>query len=73
MWDEDDIEGRIIQGICAVFLALFALADGWVVFVHFGFFFGVAGITLFIGSVRLCWRCFWYAVTGKNNVNRDNY
>jgi hypothetical protein len=74
MWDEVDYLGRWIQGFCAIFLALFALADAYMLWhTSFVFFYFLAGIGALFGSVRLCWRCFWYAVTGKNNVNRDDF
>jgi hypothetical protein len=53
---------------------LFALADAYLLtHTAFVFFYFIAGITLFFGSVRLCWRCLWYALTGKGNVNRDGF
>ena len=73
MWDEQDYTARWVQAICAVFLALFAVADAWFVISNFGLIYGVSGFILFVGSVRLCWRCTRYAVTGKNNVNRDGF
>jgi hypothetical protein len=73
MWDEKDYLARWIQGICAVFLALFAAADAYFVVSNFGFFYGIAGVTLFVGAVKLAWRCARYAITGRNNVNRDSF
>jgi len=73
MWDETDYTARWVQGICAIFLAIFAVADAYFVLHFFLFWYVVAGFTLFVGSARLCWRCLRYAVTGKNNVNRDDY
>ena len=71
MWDEKDYAARWIQGICGVFLALFAAADAYFVISNLGLFYLVAGFALFVGSVRLSWRCLRYAVTGRGNVNRD--
>jgi hypothetical protein len=73
MWDEQDYTARWVQGTCAVFLALFAVADAYFVISNFGLFYAIAGFTLFVGSVRLSWRCARYAVTGRGNVNRDGY
>jgi hypothetical protein len=73
MWDEKDYLARWVQGISAVVLALFAVADAWFVISNFRLIYGIAGITLFFGSVRLSWRCARYAITGRNNVNRDSY
>jgi hypothetical protein len=73
MWDEDDSFGRWFQGICAIFLAAFAMALGYYIYTS-TFFFGKMGeIALLIASVGLCWRCARYAVTGNGNVNRDDY
>ena len=73
MWDERDYTARWIQGICAVFLAIFAVADAYFVISNFGLLYGIAGVTLFVASVRLAWRCARYAVTGRNNVNFDQF
>lgn len=73
MWDEKDYTSRWIQGICAIVLAIFAVGDAYFVLSNFGLFYLVAGVTLFIVSVRICWRCFIYAVTGRGNINRDDY
>lgn len=73
MWDERDYTARWIQAICAVFLALFAAADAWFVISNFGLLYGVSGTLLFFASVRVSWRCARYAVTGRNNINRDGF
>ncbi len=74
MWDEDDHFGRWAQGICAIFLALFAAVDAYMFFSGFFLiFYGIAAIILFFASLRYCWRCAKYALTGKGNVNRDEY
>jgi hypothetical protein len=73
MWDEKDYTARWVQGFCAIFLALFAAVDGYLVVTSFGLFYGIAGITLFFSSIYYCWRCLRYAVTGKGNVNRDGF
>jgi hypothetical protein len=73
MWDETDYEGRWIQAICAAFLALFTVLGGYYVLNHLGLFIIFGGVPVIIGSARLSWRCAYYAVTGRNNINRDNY
>ena len=74
MWDAHDHTARWIQGICAIFLALFALVDAYFLITHLFFVvYLVAGFTLLTGSTYLCWRCLRYALTGKGNVNRDDY
>jgi hypothetical protein len=72
-WDEDDRFGRWLQGICAVLLAIFSVIGGYIVLTHIGFFLLIGGIPLIYGSTRLCWRCAHYAITGRNNVNRDSF
>jgi len=74
MWDEEDYTARWIQGFCAIFLALFALVDAYLL-LHTAFvlFYAIAGFTLFCGSIRYCWRCAYYAITGKGNINRDDF
>jgi hypothetical protein len=73
MWDEQDYVSRWVQGICAILLAIFAVADAYFVISNFGLFYLVAGVTLFIASVRISWRCARYAVTGRGNINRDDF
>lgn len=73
MWDETDYAGRWIQFICAVFLGLFTLLGGYEVLSHLGFYLIIGGLPVITGAAWLCWRCTYYAVTGKNNVNRDYY
>ena len=73
MWDETDYASHWIQGICAIFLALFAFGGVYMVLNSSFLMFRFGGLAVFLGSLRLCWRCFRYAVTGKNNVNRDDY
>jgi hypothetical protein len=73
MWDENDYESRWLQGVCTIFLAVFAVIGTYIVLTHIGFFILIGGIPVIIGSIRLCWRCGYYAVTGKNNINRDHF
>jgi hypothetical protein len=73
MWDEDDHAGRWIQGICAIFLALFASVAGYLIFTSTVLMIMIGGFAAFCGSATLCWRCARYALTGKGNVNRDDY
>ena len=73
MWDETDYTARLIQGICAVFLALFAMVAGYFVYTSPIFMIMIGGVVVFLASARLCWRCAKYAITGRNNVNRDDY
>lgn len=73
MWDERDYTARWVQGICAVFLALFAAAGVYLIYTSTLLMVMIGGIVVVLGAIRLCWRCAVYAVTGRKNVNRDDY
>lgn len=73
LWGEDDILGRWIQGIAALFLAVFTVG-GVYMLIHATFFMlYFAGVPVLYGAVRLCYRCARYALTGRGNVNRDAF
>ena len=75
MWDEKDYFGRWVQGVCAVVLG--AVAVGGIIFIV------LAGNTLTLlrsgivaatlGCIGVGWRCARYAITGRNNINRDDF
>ncbi|MES2390263.1 MAG: hypothetical protein V4555_01380 [Acidobacteriota bacterium] len=73
LYDQDDTFGRWLNLICAGFLALFAvggfymLTHGTIIFICIG------GLGVLGGSIYLGYRCLRYAITGKGNVNRDNF
>lgn len=78
MWDEDDRFGRWVQLVCGVLLfglgsmlLYFDLLD-WArripVYHHYTW-----GSEIGIVCIVLGGRCLWYAVTGKGNINRDDY
>jgi len=75
MWDEDDTFGRWVQGLCAIpllgwtFLMLYFLASGH----PMGYSYGAEGTCAGAGSAYLGYRCLRYAITGRNNINRDDY
>jgi len=73
MWDEEDYTARWIQGICAIFLAAFAIGGAYMLFNSTFLMLKFGGGAVFVGSVRLCWRCLHYAATGKGNINRDDF
>ena len=73
MWDEEDYTARWVQGISAVFLALFTIGGTYLIFHMFSIMLLIGGIPVCYASARLCWRCTRYAVTGKGNVNRDTF
>ena len=73
MWDEQDYLSRWLQGISAVVLALGAVGGLYMVthatltMLMFG------GVAATYGCIRIGWRCARYAITGRNNINRDNF
>jgi hypothetical protein len=72
MWDKDDHFGRWVQLFCALPLLLIGGVLLYASFanpVHHSYRSGTAAIACFV----LSGRCLWYAVTGKNNVNRDDF
>jgi hypothetical protein len=73
MWDEQDVSSRWVQGICAVFLAVFSVGGLYMVWNSGFFMLKFGGIALCCGAIRLCWRCAKYAATGRDNINRDNF
>jgi len=73
MWDETDYTARWIQGICAIFLAIFAIGAAYVIYTSPFSIFMIGFLTAFFGAVTLCYRCIRYAITGRNNINRDDY
>ena len=73
MWDEHDCVARWIQGLCVVGLAVFALFAGYFLWSSPVFMVIIGGIAVFCGSAHLSWRCLRYALTGRSNVNRDDF
>ena len=67
MWDENDHFSRWVQGLCGsalVLLLAFIITFGRSFFLIWGSI-GTAGY--------VAYRCLRYALTGKNNINRDDY
>ena len=76
MWDEQDHFSRWVQGICGVLSLAFAA---------FIFFFSSDAILrsnyhtgyyrdgLGLGALYLAYRCLRYAITGRGNINRDDF
>jgi len=75
MWDEDDHFGRWVQFLCAIpLLALgAALEYYWWQTPSYGYYghgvYGAGGLSMLVLGIR----CLWYAVTGRDNVNRDDF
>ncbi len=71
--DENDYMARGIQGICSVLLAFFAMGGAYMLFHNTFLMWKFGGGAVFLGSVRLCYRCARYAITGRGNINRDDF
>jgi hypothetical protein len=72
--DESDHFARWVQGICAIPLTLFVLVE--IYFLFSGSFFGIWAFFkggLGIGAIYLTYRCLKYAITGRDNINRDDF
>jgi hypothetical protein len=74
MWDEDDHFGRWVQGILALILLPVGVVIEYYSWTHltggmyrYGIG-GVFGVALYLG-----YRCARYAITGKGNMNRDDF
>lgn len=80
MWDKDDTFTRWLQGICGVvvfFVSVFLTVLEIRYFLHPSIWsypssthrdvLGVLGL----GGFYLSFRCLWYAITGEDNINRD--
>jgi len=79
MWDEQDETARWVHLICGIVFLMIALGLGYVSIASWdsdsGYrSYGRGGSgTLCLGAIYLSIRCLWYAVTGKNNINRDDF
>lgn len=77
MWDETDYTARWVQGICAVPLLAWAGADSYLFCT--GYWVGRSSVSSTAGessgviAAYVAYRCLRYALTGRNNINRDDY
>jgi hypothetical protein len=82
MWDEEDTTARWVNALCGFVFLLVAIAFGYLT-IHYSFSStygygygyrrsGGMGV-IFLGSIYLLIRCFWYAITRENNINRDDF
>lgn len=78
MLDKQDTFTRWYQGILGVvifFISVFLTALEIRYFLHPGYLgFGYRDLRgiLGVGGFYLSFRCLWYAITGDNNINRDD-
>ena len=82
MWDEDDTTARSVHLICGVIFLAVAAGCGYISLVWYptgsGYYGGYrsrggAAGALRLGAIYLGIRCLWYAFTGKDNINRDDF
>jgi hypothetical protein len=74
MWDEQDHFGRWVQGILGAMLLPVGMAFEYYDWTHFSdptYRYGIGGV--FGGVLYLAYRCLRYAITGRDNINRDNF
>ncbi len=73
MWDEQDYFSRWVQGISALILAMGAVGGIYMVTHATLIMLRFGGIAATVGCIRVGWRCAGYAITGRNNINRDDF
>ena len=74
MWDQRDHFGRWVQAICGLLLLGFAVLMAsfswpWSRYAPSS----TVEDGLAFGAVYLAYRCFRYALTGRDNINRDDF
>jgi hypothetical protein len=74
LWGEDDTFGRWLQFACAIPLIGIGAAVEyyWWTSPSHGYWhgwYGAGGAGFLVIGVR----CLWYAITGKDNINRDDF
>jgi len=76
MWDEEDTFGRWVQGLCAVpllawtYFAFDLIATGF----SRGYSYRNEGVACTgVATAYFGYRCLRYAITGRDNINRDDY
>ncbi len=70
----DDSFARWVQALCAIPLLLFGAVCVYFVYTSpFWSYFYIVRTGLGIGAFYYAFRCLRYAITGKGNVNRDDF
>jgi len=73
VWDERDYFSRWVQGICAIALSLGAVGGIYMMTHSAITMYRLGGVTLTFGCIHVAWRCARYAITGRGNINRDDF
>ena len=74
MWDEQDRFGRCVQGICGLLLLGVVIVMGWLSWPwSHSSVSSAAKDSLAFGALYLAYRCLRYALTGRDNINRDDF
>jgi hypothetical protein len=76
MWDKDDNSSRWVQRIIALPLIAWAIIGSYLIMVtpyHSVNRMNGAVCGSVIGAGYLAYRCLWYAITGRNCFNREEY
>jgi hypothetical protein len=72
MYDKDDYLGRWVQFACAIPLLLIGGGLLYLAYLNpyrYNWRLGGGGCC----CLMLSGRCLWYAITGRNNINKDLY
>ncbi len=82
MWDENDTTARWVHLICGLVSLLVAVLFGWAALhdwqngipsSNYSTYRNSGIGAIFLAALYLAIRCLWYALTGKDNINRDDF
>jgi hypothetical protein len=73
MWDEQDYFSRCVQGVFAFILGVCAIGGIYMALHATLTMLIFGGIAATAGCIRVGYRCARYAITGRNNINRDDF
>jgi hypothetical protein len=76
MWDRDDHFARWFQALCALPLVVWCAFGAylWLSTPYDSYDRTTGAIsTSVLGAAYLAYRCLRYAITGRDNINRDDY
>jgi len=82
MGDENDTTARWVHLVCGFVFLLVAILFGWfaiqdwqngVAYDSYSSYRNGGVDTICLGALYLAVRCLWYAITGKDNINRDDF